>query len=248
MRRQLLSVVIITKNEVGRLPACLDSIAFADEIIIVDSGSEDGTVALAKSRGCKVIHQDWLGFGPQKQFAVSEAGNDWVLCLDADERVSIDLRNSIELTLDSSHFNAYEMPRCNRFMGRWLKFGEGYPDYSLRLFHRRYAKWSDDTIHEKVMTSCEIGKLKGDLLHESHETLGQYLDKQNRYTSLQAKQLYESGKRSSLFKIILNPIFRFIKMYFFRLGFLDGIQGTIHILIGCFNTFMKYAKLREIGG
>ena len=147
-----LSVVIIALNAASQIEACLKSAAFADEIVVVDSGSRDDTREIALKYGARVLHQDWLGFGRQKQFAVEQASHDWVLCLDADERVSDPLRASIVETLQAPRFRAYRMPRCNRFMGRWLRHGEGYPDWSLRLFDRRVANWSEDEVHEKVLT------------------------------------------------------------------------------------------------
>jgi len=240
-----LSVVIITYNEAARLPKCLDSVCFADEVVVVDSGSEDETRAIAKARGCRVIQQEWLGYGAQKQFAVEQAVNDWVLCLDADEWVSEQLAASVTQLLSSmpSH-QAYRMPRCNRFMGRWLRHGEGYPDWSLRLFDRRSARWSNDPVHEKVESKAAVASLRGDLMHESQESLERYLEKQNRYTTLQAELLRQRGKRVTAAKIVFSPLYRFIRMYFLRLGFLDGLPGLVHIFIGCFNSFTKYAKLR----
>lgn len=240
---QKLSVVIITLNAAGQLKGCLESAAFADEVVVVDSGSIDGTVALATEHGARVLHQEWLGFGPQKQFAVAQAAHDWVLCLDADERVSGVLRQSIAEVLGSPRFGAYRMARCNRFMGRYLRHGEGYPDWSRRLFDRRRARWSDDAVHEKVLFEGRAGTLRGDLLHESCETLESYLAKQNRYTTLQAEELYRRGKRAHGGQLVLSPFLRFIKFYLFRLGFLDGAPGLAHTLIGCFNSFAKYAKL-----
>ncbi|MEW5942475.1 MAG: glycosyltransferase family 2 protein [Pseudomonadota bacterium] len=238
-----LSVAIIARNAAGQIEPCLKSAAFADEIVLVDSGSTDETVEIALKCGARVIHQDWLGFGRQKQFAVSQAAHDWVLCLDADERVSEKLRASIEQALAAPRFRAYRMARCNRFMGRWLRHGEGYPDWSLRLFDRTAARWSDDAVHEKVLTEAEIGTLEGDLLHESAEDLASYLDKQNRYTTLQAEKMLAQGRRAHLGHLLLSPVLRFIRFYLLRLGFLDGLPGLVHIAIGCFNSFMKYAKL-----
>ncbi|MDD5296564.1 MAG: glycosyltransferase family 2 protein [Rhodocyclaceae bacterium] len=243
--RQPLSAVIITLDCVRTLPECLDSLAFADEILVVDSGSRDGTVELAESRGARVIRQDWLGFGPQKQFAVEAARHDWVLCVDSDERVSPGLRANIESALVQPAFPAYRFPRCNRFLGRMLRHGEGYPDWSLRLFDRRQARWSDDPVHEKVLTQGLVGKLKGDLLHESAETLENYLAKQNRYTSLAAARMAEQGKEAGWAKVLGSPLLRFIKFYILRLGFLDGLPGFIHIVIGCGTAFAKYSKLLE---
>jgi glycosyltransferase involved in cell wall biosynthesis len=246
LSRRPLSVVVITKNAATQLAACLDSASFAEELLVVDSGSSDGTGVLAAQHGARVMQKEWLGFGAQKQFAVEAARHDWVLCLDADERVSEALRASILAVLSAPAAQAYVMPRCNRFMGRWLRHGEGYPDWSLRLFDRRHARWSADPVHEKVLTDAPAARLAGDLLHDSAETLAGYLDKQNRYTSMQAEVLFEAGKRAGLAQLLLSPLLRFVKFYFLRLGFLDGTAGLVHTVIGCCNSFYKYAKLMAL--
>src|SRR5574343_171837 len=243
--RQPLSVAIITLNAASQLEDCLKSVHFADEIVVVDSGSTDDTKALAIRHGARVIEQPWLGFGPQKQFAVEAAKHDWVLCLDADERVSPELQIAIENALQSPSTAAFRFARCNRFLGHYLKFGEGYPDWSLRLFNRHQARWSDDAVHEKVIASSRIDTLAGDLLHDSAESLATYLTKQNRYTSLAAEMAHIAGKRASFGQLVFSPIIRFIQFYLVRQGFRDGLPGLIHIAIGCFNSFMKYAKLLE---
>lgn len=243
---QPLSAVLITGNAEAVLPACLESLAFADEIVIVDAGSTDATLDIARRANARIVSQKWLGYGEQKQFAVAQASHDWVLCMDADERVSDALREAIQRELQAPRFHAYEMPRRNRFLGRWLRHGEGYPDLSLRLFDRRHANWSSDPIHEKVVANGPVGRLDGDLLHESEQGLADYLAKQDRYTTLQAEALHARGARAGVARMLLSPPLRFIKFYFFRLGFLDGMPGLVHILIGCFNSFMKYAKLREL--
>jgi hypothetical protein len=241
-------VVIITLDAAAQLDACLESVAFADEIVVLDSGSTDGTGELALGRGARVIVGPWLGFGPQKNHAVSLARHDWVLCLDADERVTPALHQSIEqaLTAAASGPRAWRMARANRFLGRVLRHGEGYPDWSLRLFHRGHGRWSEDAVHEKVLVDGPVGTLDGDLMHDSAETLEAYLAKQNRYTTLQAGQLAARGERASWSRIALSPLLRFIKFYLVRRGFLDGVPGLVHILVGCFNSMMKYAKLREL--
>lgn len=243
--RQPLSVAIITLNAASQLEECLKSARFADDIVVVDSGSTDGTQALAERHGARVVAQDWLGFGPQKQFAVDAARHDWVLCLDADERVTPELQASIENALTQPVHEAYRFPRCNRFLGRYLKHGEGYPDWSLRLFDRRQAHWSTDAVHEKVIANGAVGTLDGDLLHDSAETLAAYLTKQNRYTTLAAEMALQAGKRASFGRIAFSPIVRFIKFYILRQGFRDGLPGLIHIAIGCMNSFLKYAKMLE---
>lgn len=241
-----LSAVLITLNCAHQLEETLASLAFCDEIIVVDSGSTDGSQVIAEKMGARVVSEPWRGFGPQKQFALELARHDWVLCVDSDEIVTPKLQASILATLAQPHFKAYEFARCNRFMGRYLRHGEGYPDLSLRLFNRQHARWSDDEVHEKVITLGEVGRLEGDLLHHSEESIASYLTKQNRYTSLAAQALAEQGEEVSTAKLVLSPIFRFIKFYFLRSGFRDGLPGLIHILIGCFNSFIKYAKVVEI--
>ena len=241
-----LSVVIIAKNAASQIAACIDSVAFAQEVLVVDSGSEDETRAIAEVRGCRVIEKEWLGFGLQKQFAVGEARYDWVLCLDIDERVSPRLEASIRAALQTQQHHAWRMSRRNRFLGRWLAHGEGYPDWSLRLFHRQFASWSNDPVHEAVITTVDVGTLQGDLLHDSAEDVGMYLAKQNRYSSLHAEALFQQGVRSGYLKLFLSPLARFIKFYVIRLGFLDGGPGFAHVAVGCFAAFAKYAKLIEL--
>ena len=241
--RPPLSAVLITLNAASQLDDCLRSLAFCDEIVVVDSGSTDGTAQLAQMHGARVIQAEWRGFGPQKQFAVEQAAHEWVLCLDADERVSPALRSGIEAVLANPTTAAYRFPRCNRFMGRYLRHGEGYPDWSLRLFDRRQAQWSDDAVHEKVVTAAEVGTCGGELLHDSAESLDGYLAKQNRYTTLAAQEAVAAGKRATAAHLVLSPLLRFFKFYILKRGFLDGVPGLVHILIGCGNSFAKYAKM-----
>ena len=245
-RQHAVSVVVITLNAAHQIGPCLASAAFADELLVVDSGSSDGTLELAGQHGARVLQREWLGFGPQKQFAVDQARHDWVLCLDADERVSEALRASIEQALALPEYKAYAMPRCNRFMGRWLRHGEGYPDRSVRLFQRDFARWSDDPVHEKVVTESRVGQLAGDLLHDSADDLNAYLAKQNRYTTLQAETLFAKGERAGLIQLVASPLARFVKFYVLRRGFMDGVPGLVHVALGCCNSFIKYAKLIDL--
>jgi glycosyltransferase involved in cell wall biosynthesis len=240
------SAVLITRNAADPLGACLESLAFADEILVVDSGSDDGSREIAAQHGARVIEKDWMGFGRQKQYAVEQARNDWVLCVDADERVSPELARSIAAALAAPQAPIYRMARRNRFLGRWLSHGEGYPDWSLRLFDRKEARWSDDPVHEKVLYAVTPGTLEGDLLHESATDLSDYLAKMNRYTTLAAEQLHANGRKAGLAVLVLSPVVRFVKFYVLRLGFLDGLPGLVHISIGCMSSFLKYAKLIEL--
>ncbi|HEX9434393.1 MAG TPA: glycosyltransferase family 2 protein [Burkholderiales bacterium] len=244
--RAPLSAVLITRNAAAVLDRCLESLSFADEMLIVDSASSDGTLDIAARRGARVVQKEWLGFGRQKQFAVDQAKNDWVLCIDADERVSPELAASIAKALAAPVSPVYRMPRRNRFLGRWLSHGEGYPDWSPRLFNRMNARWSDDLVHEKVLYAVTPGTLEGDLMHDSSDDLAAYLDRQNRYTTLAARQAHELGRSSGVFHLLLSPVVRFFKFYVLRLGFLDGVPGLLHISIGCMNSYMKYAKLIEL--
>jgi glycosyltransferase involved in cell wall biosynthesis len=244
--RAPLSAVIITRNAAAVLEPCLDSLAFADEVVVVDSSSSDGTVELAARKGARAVQKEWLGFGRQKQFAVEQARHDWVLCLDADERVSPELARSIESALAAPVSPVYRMARRNRFLGRWLSHGEGYPDWSPRLFNRLNARWSDDLVHEKVLFAVTPGTLEGDLMHDSFEDLSVYLERQNRYTTLAARQAFEEGRSANLCHLFLSPVVRFFKFYIMRLGFLDGLPGLLHISIGCMNSYVKYMKLIEL--
>ncbi len=244
--RAPLSAVLITRNAAAVLAPCLESLAFADEIVVVDSGSSDGTAEIAKRFGARLVQKEWLGFGRQKQYAVDQAKHDWVLCLDADETVSPRLAASIQAALAGPVSPVYRMPRRNRFLGRWLSHGEGYPDWSPRLFNRMNARWSDDLVHEKVLYAVTPGTLQGDLLHDSSDDLTAYLDRQNRYTTLAARQAYELGRSAGFFHLLMSPVVRFFKFYVFRLGFLDGVPGLLHISIGCMNSYLKYAKLIEL--
>jgi len=241
-----LSLVVITRDAGAQLADCLASAAFAAEAIVVDSGSRDDTVEIALRCGARVIAQPWLGFGPQKNFAVAQAAHDWVLCLDADEQLSPELARAIQAAMQNPQHRAYSMRRRNRFLGRWLAHGEGYPDWNLRLFDRHRARWSDDEVHEHVQSDEVVGRLDGDLLHASAESLDAYIAKQNHYTTLQAAALHARGQRSSFARLVFSPLIRFLRFYVFRAGFLDGTAGLVHIAIGSFASFCKHAKLRAL--
>ena len=246
--KRMLTLVVITKNAESCLEKCLKSANWIEHKIVVDSGSTDCTVEIAKANGAKVIHQDWLGFGPQKQFAIMQAPTDWVLCLDADEFLSPELTQSLQAVLAQKELlDAYRFPRSNKFLGCFLKHGEGYPDWSLRLFNKTKARWSDDLVHEKVVAigsePLKVGKLSGDLMHESGESISHYIEKQNSYTDIQARQMIESGKNVSCSRLILSPLMRFLKFYFVKRGFMDGLPGFVHIMIGCIAAFLKYLKV-----
>jgi cellulose synthase/poly-beta-1,6-N-acetylglucosamine synthase-like glycosyltransferase len=241
-----LSAVLITRNAASVLEPCLDSLAFADEIVVVDSGSSDATAAIAAGKGARVVQKEWLGFGRQRQFAVEQASHDWVLCVDADERVTPELGRSIRSALAAPESPVYRMARRNRFFGRWLAHGEGYPDWSARLFNRMNARWSDDLVHEKVLFAVTPGTLRGDLLHEPPGGLGAWMERQNQMTSLAARQAFEEGHHANVLHLFLSPAVRFLKVYVLRLGVLDGLPGLVHVSLGCLASYVKYAKLLEL--
>ncbi|MDR2710786.1 MAG: glycosyltransferase family 2 protein [Burkholderiales bacterium] len=242
-----LSLVLITQNAEAELTACLASASpWVAEIVIVDSGSTDKTRDIAAQFGARFIEQPWLGFGAQKNAAVAAARHDWVLCLDADERISDALAQSIAAVFvqpEGERAAAYALCRRNRFFNRWLSHGEGYPDWTVRLFDRRRARWSDDAVHEKVLVDGKTERLSGDLLHASAELLDAYLAKQNRYTTTQAERLFAAGARATGWQMFASPLARFVRFYFLKRGFLDGSAGFAHIAIGAFAGFLKHAKL-----
>jgi glycosyltransferase involved in cell wall biosynthesis len=243
-----LSLVVITRDAAKDLAACLASVPFAAEIVVVDAGSRDDTVEIARRFDARVLGCEWRGFGPQKNYAVSAATHDWVLCLDADERATPELERAIRAAFATGEpaAPAYAIARRNRFLGRWLAHGEGYPDWNLRLFDRRRARWTDDVVHEHVVAQGAAARLDGDLLHASGESIDDYVAKQNRYTSLQAQAMHARGERAGLARLALSPLARFLRFYVVKLGFLDGAAGFAHIAIGAFASFLKYAKLRAL--
>jgi len=243
-----LSLIVITRDAAHELAECLASAPFAAETVVVDSGSRDDTVALAQRSGARVIEHAFEGYGPQKNFAVAQAHHDWVLCVDADERVSAELAASIRGAFGNGApaAAAYAFARRNRFLGRWLAHGEGYPDWNVRLFDRRRARWSAVPVHEKVVADGPVARLAGDLLHMSAESIDAYIAKQNRYTTLQAEAMHAAGERASGWRIALSPAARFLRFYVGKLGFLDGAAGFAHIAIGAFASFLKYTKLRAL--
>jgi glycosyltransferase involved in cell wall biosynthesis len=240
-----LSACIITYNEADRIEACLNSVRFCDEIIVVDSHSTDATRELARGLGARVIERDWPGYRSQKQFAIESASNDWVLCLDADERVSEPLRTEIE-TLRNSGFAGFAgwwVPRITDYFGRFLRHGNAYPDRLIRLFDRRRGSWVGYEIHENTRVQGRVGRLHGHLEHYSYRSLTDHHMRMARYASLMADALYARGKRCGLTKVLLNPLWRFFRGYCLRLGFLDGWRGLVFGLVEANYVRRKYLGL-----
>ena len=240
----MISVIIITKNEAHNIKDCLTSVSWAEEIIVVDSGSTDGTPDICRQfSNCRVIDTDWPGFGPQKNRALSYATQDWVLSLDADERVTNELKADLLATMTQPEHDGYEIPRRSQYCGRFIDHAGWYPDHVLRLFKRNTAQFSNDQVHEKVILNGSVAKLNQPLLHYSFENLEQVLHKVDHYSSLGAKQLYQKGKRASIGKAVYKGIWSFIRTYFLRLGILDGQEGLMLSISNAEGTYYKYAKL-----
>ena len=240
-----LSVIIITKNEATHIADCLASVSFADEIIVLDSGSTDGTVALARNLGAQV-HQsvDWPGFGPQKNRALALATQDWVFSIDADERVTPELREEIIETLRAPRRKGYEVLRLSEFCGKPIRHSGWWPDPVLRLFRRDAGRFNDVLVHESVsLNDGKPGRFKSHLLHYPHPTLDSLMDKVNRYSGEAAKMMFAQGKRAGLPIIMVHSIWTFIRIYFLRLGILDGRHGFVLAVTAASGNFLRYAKL-----
>ena len=240
-----LSACIITFNEADRIEACVRSVGFCDEVIVVDSHSTDDTRQRAAELGARVIERDWSGYRSQKQFAVDAASHDWVLCLDADERVSDELRTEIESWRERGFGDhaGWSVPRITNYFGKFLRHGNAYPDRLVRLFDRRRGGWSGLEIHENTRVNGRVGRLKGHLEHYSYRSLTDHHRRMQRYAELMGQALYERGKRCGLGKVLLNPQWRFFRGYVLRLGFLDGWRGLVFALVESNYVRRKYLHL-----
>jgi len=240
-----LSACVITYNEADRIEACLRSLEFCDELVVVDSHSADATRERAAALGARVIERDWPGYRSQKQFAVEAAAHDWVLCLDADERVTPQLRAEILARRAAGFAGAagYSVPRITDYFGRFLRHGNAYPDRLVRLFDRRRGGWSGYEIHENTRIDGPIGRLRGHLEHFSYRSLTDHLNRMQRYADLMAQALYGRGRRCGLTPVVLNPQWRFVRGYLLRLGFLDGWRGLVFALIEANYVRRKYLGL-----
>ena len=244
-----ISVVMITKNEEHNIRDCLKSVDWADEIVVVDAESLDRTEEIAREFTGHVFVRPWPGFGAQKNFGIDQAGSDWILILDADERVSPKLREEIQKLLHSwstADPVAFEVPRRNIFYGKWVRGGGAYPDYQIRLFRKGKAKYNDVEVHENLLVSGEVGALQGHFDHFTERRLVDHFRKFNLYTTFAAREKRKSIHRVHWHHFVFNPLIVFLKTYFFRKGFRDGIRGFIFAVFASMYTFVKYAKLWEI--
>jgi glycosyltransferase involved in cell wall biosynthesis len=243
-----ISAIIITFNEEKNISRCLSSLDWADEIVVVDSGSTDDTKKIASEFTPKVLDIKWEGFGKAKDSATDKASHQWILSVDADEVITEDLKEEIQRAIRSEEaLNGYYIPRKSSFLGRWIKHGGWYPDYVLRLFEKEKAKFSHSLVHEKVEAKGKIGYLKNPIIHDTDPDFEHYLEKLNRYTSLAAEELFRNGRRARLLDLIFRPSAVFLKMYFAKKGFLDGLSGFILAISSAFHVFSKYVKLWHLG-
>lgn len=242
-----LSLVVITLNEEKNLKACLDSVPFASDIVVLDSFSKDKTKQIAESAGARFIEQSWLGFGPQKKKAVELAKYDWVLSLDADERLSPELQAEIRQQFERLDAKTgYLLPRISFYLGRWIRYGGWYPDYQLRLFNRQHSNWDQAEIHEKVIAH-QTAKFKTPIQHYVFESISHQVITNDKYSSLQSQSLFRDKKTHfSVFRLITKPWVKFVENYFYKRGFLDGLPGFIIAVGSAYSVFLKHAKLWEL--
>jgi glycosyltransferase involved in cell wall biosynthesis len=243
-----ISATVITKNEQDNIVLCLRSLAWADEIVVVDSQSGDQTVRLAQANGARVIINPWPGHIQQKNFAIEQATGDWILSLDADEVVTPELREEIQAARQKGFCgrDGFYLPRQSMFLGKWIRHGGWYPDRHLRLFKKDKGRFGGMNPHDKVMLNGQAGRFKNHLLHYTYPSLETYFTRLNSYTGIAARELFNHGRRFSPLKLIFSPPATFIKMYLIKMGFLDGLEGLILGILSAFSVLVKNLKLWEL--
>jgi len=241
------SVTVITRNEADDLAAALASVAWADEIVVVDSQSTDDTVAIARRFTERVVAREWPGYIAQKNYAASIAGNDWILSLDADERVTPELATEIRARLaDTPREAAFRIPRVTWHLGRWIRSTDWYPDFQLRLYDRRAAEWTGKYVHEAVTVRGAVGELRRELQHYAYRDIADHLETIDRYTTLAGKQMHEAGRRAGALDLAVHPTLAFLRNYVARGGFRDGATGFVISRMNAYYVFLKFAKLWEL--
>ena len=242
-----MTVTIITQDEAQHIAAAIDSASWADEVLVVDSGSTDDTIAIATARGVRVMSRTWPGYVDQKNYAASVAAHDWIFSLDADERVTPALAEEVQRVIASDPVErAFRVPRVTFHLGRWVRTTDFYPDYQTRLYDRRSARWQGKYVHESVVADGPSGQLTHELQHYSYRDLADHLDRINRYSTLSARQMYESGRRANALDLLLHPPAAFLRNYLLRGGFADGAAGLTLSLVNAYSVFVKFAKLWEL--
>ncbi|MBI5682752.1 MAG: glycosyltransferase family 2 protein [Deltaproteobacteria bacterium] len=243
---QKISVTIIALNEEENIRACLESVKWADEILVSDSGSSDRTVAICKEYGSQVFIDSWYGFGKQKNLIAGRAKNRWILNIDADERVTDGLKAEIEQVLTANDCEGYYIPRKNFFGNKWIRYCGWYPDYNLRLYRKDKGVFNERAVHEAVQINGKISYLKNHLEHYTYRDISDYLKRMDRYSTLAAEEMFKKGRQIGLLGLVLKPCLTFLKIYFFKRGFLEGYTGLVLSGLYASYTLSKYAKLREM--
>ncbi|MFH1050462.1 MAG: glycosyltransferase family 2 protein [bacterium] len=241
-----LSVTIITKNEELNIERCLDALKWADEILVVDSGSVDGTLDICRRYGCKIIEIQWMGFGKTKKFAVDNAKYDWILSVDADEVVSQELKENIQSILNRPQFNGYKINRKSYYLGKMIKYCGWQNDLPLRLFNRNFGNFNEKIIHEYVDMREPIGIINECILHYTYQSVNQHFDRMKNYAVLSAMEKFELNKNSSIIKALCNAVLKFFKMYIIKFGFLDGKNGLLLSFNSSIGIYLKYINLWEM--
>ncbi len=242
-----LSAVVVTLNEEERLRACLESVAWADEIVVVDAESHDKTVQIAREFTDRVLVRPWPGFAAQKNFGLEQAMGDWLLSLDADEEVSPELRDEVRALLRAPHAaDGYAVPRRNLFLGQWIRHGGLYPDWQVRLFRRGRGCFVARDVHESVEVEGGLGRLGGHLVHRSYRDLSDFFERAHRYSTLAARDLVRQGRAARARELVLRPLGRFLSMYVAHRGFLDGRKGLLLAALYAYYVFMRTAKVWEV--
>lgn len=242
-----LSVTVITRDERASLAGALESVAWADEIVVVDSQSSDETTAIARRYTTRVLTREWAGYVDQKNFAAGAAAHDWILSLDADERVTPDLTREIQALLAGEPgARGYRVPRVSWHLGRWIRSTDWYPDPQLRLYDRRVARWNGRYVHESVVVNGPVATLRGELRHYPYRDVADHLQTIDRYTTLAARQLYEEGRRAGVLDLVAHPPLAFLRNYVLKGGFRDGAPGAIVSLLNSYYVLVKLAKLWEL--
>ena len=243
--RPAVSACIVTRDEADRLPDCLASLDWCDEVIVVDSHSTDATRELAREAGARVIERDWPGHVAQKEFAVREAAHDWVFCIDADERVSKELAAEIEghRARGFEGLAGLSAPRLSSYLGAWIRHGTWYPDRKLRLFDRRRGGWGGQDPHDRVRVDGPVAELSAELLHHPYRSFEDHLATIDRYTTITAGELFGEGRRARLLDLVLRPPLRFLDFYLLRRGFLDGWRGLLLAVLAAHYVRLRYWKL-----
>ncbi len=240
-----LSVIIITRNEAADIRACLESVAWAEEIVVVDSASTDGTASICQELGAHVhVVHDWPGFGAQKNRALAHATRDWVLSLDADERVTPALRQEIETVVrENGPADAYDIPRSSSYCGRFMRHSGWYPDYVTRLFRRGSARFSDDLVHERLLVEGKTGRLRSEMLHYAFDGMEEVLRKVDQYSTAGALRMHAQGRNASLAGAVVRGLWSFVRTYILKRGFLDGREGFMLAVSNAEGTYYRYVKL-----